>query len=212
MWVTVSNMIQGLVWVLSREVEGWIYRVGLWNGYVVRVVDGTWSVLSFEKGWMCRDILSNMTSRRFSNIREVDRRDTEWDEEVCSARFWTRDKIWGVTLKVKLKLNRFRATAAARNTASRIYRCNLQLVQHKVGQNVIWWIQYCTNHPAKTLTSFSWYSEYSRTIASWIALAIWNCSIGCCVCSSKYWHLGRSCGDALNEFNTVYTLITRQGY
>ena len=36
--------------MLSREVEGWIYRVGLWNGYVVRVADGKLSVLWFEKG------------------------------------------------------------------------------------------------------------------------------------------------------------------
>jgi hypothetical protein len=47
--------------------------------------------------------------------------------EVLSAKLWTRDTICGVTLNVKLMLKRLRATAAARNIASRIYLCNLLL-------------------------------------------------------------------------------------
>lgn len=103
-------------------------------------------------------------------------------------------------------LSRLNATAAARSTASRTYLCNLKS-QLNIGRaDVVWWMQYWTNHPTKILTSLSWYSEYSLTIASWIALATWNCSIGWWECSSRYWHLGSSRGDALNAFRTLYMI------
>jgi len=51
--------------------------------------------------------------------------------EVLSARLWTRDTICEVTLNVRLMLNRLRATAAARNIASRIYLCRLARQQTK---------------------------------------------------------------------------------
>jgi hypothetical protein len=55
---------------------------------------------------------------------------TKCVEEFWSAKFRTKDRICGVTLYVRLKLNRLRATAAARRIASRIYRCSLTISSH----------------------------------------------------------------------------------
>jgi len=53
---------------------------------------------------------------------------TESVEVDWSAREWTSERICGVTLYVKLRLRRFKATAAARNTASRMYFVSLEAV------------------------------------------------------------------------------------
>jgi len=58
---------------------------------------------------------------------------TESVEVDWSAREWTSERICGVTLYVKLRLRRFKATAAARNTASRMYFVSLEAVSLNQG-------------------------------------------------------------------------------